>query len=136
MGTTSLLDIQTAIYNKLTSDAPLMALITGVYDDIPIGQKFPYVNIGESTENKFNTFDRQGHDVTTNINIYSDYEGFKEGLNILHRIVELLDYQSITLTENNLVYIRYDGSDTLLLMLDEGRTKYIRSRFRLLVQEV
>lgn len=135
MGRTSLLDIQKGIYDKLTGDTTLTNLVTGIFDEVPKDQGFPFVNIGEATENKFNTFDRQGRDVTETINIYSQYDGFKEALDILDRIVILLDFQPITLTQNDLVYIRYDGGNTLLLTEDEGRTKHIRARFEVLVQE-
>lgn len=135
MGKTALLDIQKGIYDKLTGDATLMALITGVFDEVPKDQEFPYVAIGTATEVKFNTFDKQGRDVTEEIYAYSQYDGFKECLQVMERIAELLDYQVITLASNSLVYIRYDDGDTSLSTIDEGRTKQARGRFRIIVQE-
>lgn len=132
---TALLDIQQGLYNKLTGDATLMALVTGVFDKVPKDQAFPYIAIGKAIENKFNTFDRQGRDVTEEIYIYSQYEGFKEAFQILDRLVELLDYQSITLSNHSLVYCRYDDSDSDYSVIDEGRTRQVRARFKIVAQE-
>lgn len=44
------LETQKTLYEALTGDAPLMALITGVFDSaaVPQGQAYPYVTIGET----------------------------------------------------------------------------------------
>lgn len=131
---TALLDVQKGIYDKLTNDSTLMALVTGVFDDVPKTQEFPFIAIGPSTETKFNTFTKSGRDITYSIYVYSQYQGFKECLEILERITYLLDYQSITIT-NNLVYIRYDDGSVNLSNIDQGRTKQAEARFRIIVQE-
>lgn len=136
MGKTALLDIQKGIYDELTGDATLMGLVTGVFDDVPKDQEYPYVVIGTDTETNFNTFDKQGREVVATIMIYSQYAGFKEAKTILNRIVELLDYESITLSNFNLVYIRYDAGDTSYNTIDEGRTKQAAARFRIIAQEI
>lgn len=136
MSKTSLLDIQTAIYNLLTGDATLGGMITGVFDFPPKGQEMPYIQIGNATEDIFNTFDRQGSDVTETIHIFSEHEGFKEALQILDRLVDLLDYQTITVARHSLVYVRYDNGETALIEIDNGRTRHVAARFRIIVQEV
>lgn len=132
----ALLDVQTAIYNKLKNDVTLTSLITGVFDFVPKSQALPYVEIGEAIDNVFNTFNRQGRDIVETIYIVSEYDGYKEALTILDRIVELLDYQSITMTSHSLVYIRYDNGATALFEVDNNRTRQVVARFRVIVQEV
>lgn len=131
---TALLDIQKSIYDVLSGDVTLNALITGVFDDVPKDQEFPFITLGTATEVNFNTFSRQGRDITEEVFIWSRHRGFSEGLEILERVALLLDYTTIT-TTNSLVYIRYEDGDTSLVALDEGRTKQIRGRFRVVVQE-
>lgn len=135
MAKSSLLDIQKGLRDKLIADTNLMALITGVFDDVPLDQLMPYIEIGEATEGNFHTFDKFGREVTEVINIYSGYAGYKEGLSILGRVVALLDYEPITLTDFNLVYLRYEDGSTNLETMDEGRTRRVSARFRAIVQE-
>lgn len=133
----ALLDVQTAIYNKLKNDATLTSLVTGVFDFVPKSQTLPYIEIGEAIDNVFNTFSKQGRDITETIYIVSEYEGYKEALTILDRVVALLDYQTITLTGgHSLVYIRYDNGATALFEVDNNRTRQVVARFRVIVQEV
>lgn len=131
----ALLDVQTAIYNKLKNDSVLLSMISGVFDFVPKGQEMPYIEIGEATDNIFNTFDRQGRDITENLYIVSEQEGYKEALTILERVVELLDYQSISMSSNSLVYIRYDNGMTALFEIDNNRTRQVVARFRVITQD-
>ncbi len=135
MGKSALNDVQKGIFDVLTADSTLTGLVTGIFDHVPKGQAFPYVNIGDTTETIFNTFGKQGRDVTETIHVYSEHEGYKEVNSILSRVVELLDYTSIALTENDLVYIRYDNGLTSLFEIDNGRTRVASGRFRVIVQE-
>jgi hypothetical protein len=48
-------ELQKFIYGKLTTDAPLMALISGVFDFVPQSQAFPFIHIGEFNYNKQST---------------------------------------------------------------------------------
>ena len=53
--------VQTAIFDKLNSSAPLMAEITAIYDDVPQAieagdsASFPYVTIGEDVHTDIST---------------------------------------------------------------------------------
>lgn len=135
MGRSSILEIKKGIYDVLIADITLMGLVTGVFDKVPKTQEYPYIELGQGIETKFNTFDRQGRNAQIFVNIYSQYEGFKEALEILDRVVELLDYTSISLTIHDLVYIRYESGETNLIVKDEGDTKHVMGQFNVIVQE-
>lgn len=129
---TALWNVQKAVLAKLEADTALMGLVTGVYDTPEGGTNFPYVTIGEATENPFNTFDKKGNEITLTLHIYSRYEGFKEGLQILERLNAVLDYQPLTVGSNSTVYCRYENSIT---MTDFDRiTKHIPARYKVVVQ--
>lgn len=129
---TSLIDIQTAIFNKLKADNTLMSMIKGVFDDVDEDQGFPYVVIGEATENPFNTFGKNGKESTITIHIWSDYKGFKEALDILKQLNSLLDDANFTMSDHNLVLIQYDNAQTIR---DED-LRHVPVTYRVIVQEV
>jgi hypothetical protein len=129
---TSLIDIQAAIKKKLKGDTTLMSLVEGVFDYVKDDQAFPYIVIGEATENPFNTFGRNGKESTLTIHIWSEYKGFKESLNILKQMNKVLDDTSLTLSEHNLVLIQYEDAQTIR---DED-LRHIPVTYRVIVQEV
>ena len=90
--------LQTAIYERLSGDAPLGALITGVFDEVPEGQAAPYVVIGEVTEVPSEAHDRSGIDASLVLNIWSRYRGYKQAAQILREVDRLLHRQTLTVS--------------------------------------
>lgn len=133
MANSSPLKIQKAVYDKLLSYASLVAAVSGIYDDIPATETFPYIFIGRHTTDRFNTFDRQGKNMVLQIFIYSQYQGNKEALEILDLVNEALDYQTFTVGDQNLVYCRYEQHS--MYPDPDGRTKVCASDFRIIAQE-
>jgi hypothetical protein len=130
----ALTDIQTAIYTKLTGDATLMSKVKGIFDHVPDTAEFPYVAIGDFTEAPWDSFSRDGRDVTVTFHIWSRYSGFKEAEDILSIIVGLLNKKGITLSNNTLVRLVYEFSSTLTE--EDGITRHIPARFRVQVQKI
>ena len=112
---TSLGELQTAIYTRLTNDATLAGVITGVFDfaNVPLNQAFPYVTIGDATEAPNNTLGRRGYDTTLTLHIWSKYKGFKECQTILARMNYLLDQNVLPLASQTSVSMMYDFSQTM-----------------------
>ena len=130
--------IAVKLYSLIYNDSALLALATGgVYDKTPQGTALPYVQIGEWTETRFNCFGKKGKDVTVSLHIYSlDTDttwGIKRCADILARLNTLLDYVSFTVTGfTNTVYCRYEDAQTL--MEENGLTRHIIARYRVIVQ--
>lgn len=104
-------DIQNAVYDLLSGNAPFMALIPGGIldnEDVTTIKTFPYITLGEITESLFDTFTRNGFQVEQRIHIWSKYNGKKEALTILAAMNALLHYANITVPNHGLVYFRYN----------------------------
>lgn len=123
-------DIQKAIYQALTNDVTLMAKITGVFDEVPENQDYPYITLGETTINPYNTFGRKGKDTTRTLHIWSDYEGNKEVLEIFSDIERILD-NGITLQNGTLVNIEFEFAETI----KEENIRHMVIRYRIVAQE-
>lgn len=62
-----------------------------VYDLVPEGKAFPYVEIGEIEEVLDNTFSKQGRNLLVSLHIYSEAAGYQEAEKILEQMNILLD---------------------------------------------
>jgi Protein of unknown function (DUF3168) len=117
---TSLSELQTAVYAKLTGDATLVALLASpllgsyaVFDfgAVPENQNFPYLTLGNVHETPENAFGRRGYITKFTIDIWdSQFGGFQKSQQILARMNFLLDQKPLTLSTQTFVYCMYQGS--------------------------
>jgi hypothetical protein len=84
------LGLQAAIYQTITADAELSALVRGVYDSLPQDTEFPYVVIGADTEKPWNSLTEIGREYTVTLHVFSQYPGMRECKQIAGRIIALL----------------------------------------------
>ena len=106
--------IQTAIYDTLTADAQLDAVITGVHDEVPTDTRFPYVTIGDASSTPEGAHDRFGARSSVTLHVWSTYHGYKEALTIVGHLMRLLDQQqAITVDGHHLVAIRHEQTVTM-----------------------
>jgi hypothetical protein len=132
---TALGPVQAAVYARLTGDAALMALITGVYDYVPEDVVFDYVHIGESTEIPSNRHGGFGRETGITLHVWSKYRGHSRGLRIAARITELLDHRPLTIAGLHHVSTRFEFSQTLTDPEPPGDIRHIPMRFRITTEQ-
>ena len=126
--------VQTVIYQKLASYAPLLALVVGVYDDVDEDQLFPYVTIGESTHNAWDTDNTLGDDTTISIHAWSRKSGKKETKTIQAEIYNALQRSNLTYAGHDIIAVDWVGSETF--MDADGKTRHGVQTFRVLLERV
>lgn len=92
---TALWPLQTALYAKATGAPALMALVTGVFDEVPDAQPLPYVSLGTIVQTEADAHNQRGLDVTFDWHIWSAYEGNKEVADILQALEDVFDRQPL-----------------------------------------
>lgn len=125
--------VQRAIYQRLTSHAPLMARVTGILDDVPEGQPFPYVVIGEWTEIPVLAFGEDGSETTLTLHVWSRYRGWKEANEIVALVNEVLDDAELEVEGYRTVLVVYDSSTAI--RDTDGVTRHMVVRYRLILEE-
>ena len=105
--------------------------ITGVFDDVPENTAYPYIVIGEETATNIDTKDKDAHEHTLTIHVWSQYRGRKEIKNIMSSVYTTLHNASITVSGASLVNIRHEFERTLLE--SDGITRHGVIRFRAVV---
>lgn len=135
MSGTAIFAVQTIVYTTLNNDATLGTLASGVYDYVPESTDYPYVTIGDFTENRLDMMGRKGKNITFRVHVWSEYKGNKEAANILGRVDTLLDTVDISVSGYSLVKSSLRREDTQALEDPDGRTRHIVARYRIMVQE-
>jgi hypothetical protein len=122
-------NVQKAIYDKLVADAPLAAMVTGIYDHVDQGTAYPYVVIGEDSENEWDTDTEQGAESSITVHSWSRERGRKETKEIQERIYELLHRVELTIEDAIFYSIFWEFSDSFVE--PDGETRHGVIRFRL-----
>lgn len=104
---------QVALYSLLTGDAALMADITGVFDEVPEGQAFPYVTIGEFTVTPGGAHDRFGARSTVTLHAWSTYHGRAEISTVVGHLMRLLDHQALNVNGHDTVVVAHEQTVTV-----------------------
>ncbi len=133
MANTSLNEVRVGILDTLKADGTLVALVTGVYGNVPQQTAYPYVVLGDMTEVPFNMFGKDGKESTITLHAWSQYVGFKEALSIIDRVNEVLDNAAIIVDGFTLVLCQHETTNTLID--PDGITHHVTAGYRVTVQE-
>lgn len=117
-------EIQKAVYNALDA-----ALATDVLDTVPDEPTYPYTNMGEWSEEPWDTDDSLGRETEFNVHSWSRYDGMKELKDMMDAIKAALHNATLTVTGQTMVMCYEVAMET---MLDpDGRTRHGVQRFRI-----
>lgn len=134
MSAAALWPLQQAVYDRLTADAGLTALLAegaaGVFDHVPQASAFPYVTIGEASavpgELASKTEPALAQSLT--LHVWSRDRGFGETKRILAALTAALDDAPLTVAGQTLVALRFEFAATFLD--PDGLTRHGVQRFR------
>lgn len=96
-------ELQAAIYNKLTGDAAVMALVNGVFadKDQPTTPEddadFPYIMIGEDQAAAWDTKTTFGVQAVCQIDVWSRQNNYIEAKGVSTAVYKALHYQPLTI---------------------------------------
>lgn len=134
-------ELITAMITAYRADTTLQGLIIGsamptwnILDSVPINQAFPYVVLNGITVNLGTglTFDKNAHDLLIQIDVFSQYAGFKEAQGIASRIDTLTNRVSFAMADFNNFYTLFDNS--LQLVEQDGITRRVMLRYKCMTQ--
>lgn len=128
-------NLQKAIYSTLNSADIRDAYsnpITGIFDDVEEDTAYPYITIGEETAIDAGVKDKDAHQHTITLHIWSRYRGGRrEVKEIMEQVFSALHNSDITVSGASLVNIRHEFEQTLVEA--DGITRHGVMRFRVVV---
>lgn len=102
-----------------------------IYDDVPEGTSAPYIVVGEETAIDAAVKDKDAHEHTLTLHVWSQYRGRYEIKTLMQEVYSKLHDTAISVTDASLVLIRHEFSTTL--QEADGITRHGVMRFRALV---
>ncbi|WP_245454190.1 DUF3168 domain-containing protein [Aquabacter cavernae] len=124
------LALRQALYARLASDAPLLALLGGarVYDGAPSDAAFPFVTLGEALVSDGAVMPEGGTEQSLMLHAYSRAGGRREGFAIAAAVQQALHDAPLALSGHRLANLR---ATTAEVRRDgDGRTYHAVIRFR------
>ena len=104
------LELQGLLVQTLKSDAAVNTLVTGgVYDRIPKGAPFPYIQIGAADETSRDASCFVYSEHTVQLDVFSQEVGQVECKRITDAIKRALHYAELSLTDNAIGDVRVDS---------------------------
>ncbi len=121
------------VYQTVLVDYPLLI-------DVPAVILFPHILIGHAHERPMHTMGGtnvgMGWQVIVRVHIYSQYQGDKEALRILDRVVTLLNYASLSIAGYGTVICEYTMGRVLIeASKDKIETRHIPTEFTVRVHQ-
>lgn len=131
--------IEAAMRALVTADSTFTTRCPGgMASDEVENQEYPFVLLGDGAiERAWNTLGGatagHGRDVMMRLHVYSRYKGDREAWLIVERLVELLDFASLSVTGYVTVLIEYVNAKALIEDRDKLETRHIAVDFRVRV---
>ena len=118
MSSLALMEVQRALYAKLTADGVLMGMVTGVYDVVPQQSALPYIVLGDGAGTVRAADAADVTDCRLALHVWSEMGGRKTVLAIMNRLQALIHLGAMTLDGFALVSMRVEQASTTLA--DQG----------------
>ncbi len=119
-----------AIVTTLRGSTGLTPLVTGVYNNVPQGTVYPYVEVTAPTTRRLDTWGRFGLQALVDVKVISQGEGDRDGTRILDQCIRALDFQRPTLTGHTMLGLAFDESVAYPETINGVTTRYHVATFR------
>lgn len=124
--------LQQALYERLTSNAPLMAMVSGVFDRVPDDTSFPYITLGDMAISDASALGTVGTDQRVDLHVWSREGGRKQAAAIMDSVYGLLHNANFSVTGQALVNARFSSST--IQLENDGWTYHGKMQFRVILQ--
>jgi hypothetical protein len=121
---------QAALYSALTADAPLMAIVQGVFDGPDQNQAMPYITLGENTATPDDLIIETGGQLTFTVQFWDKAQSFSRLKQIMDRAVLVLHRKTLMIAGTQAVECVLEFAETF--KDSDAETRRGVCRFRIL----
>jgi hypothetical protein len=132
MAVFSQFSLQKSIFQLLSGDAALAAMVSGIYDRPVQGGVFPYIVFGAWEGRDRSTKTSQGMEFSVMLHIWSREGGHKQAASIMERLYAVLQDAVLAVEGQDLISMRFMGSN--ITLEDDGSTYRGAMKLRAVLQ--
>ena len=125
--------LQKALFDLLSADVALSAVITGVFDSVPESQAYPYVELGEGTAIPFDSNSSDGQEHLITIHTWTEAKGRKTAHDIMTLVYTALHNVALVVAGHQTILCQFDFST--VLKDPDGFTHHGVQRFRVITED-
>jgi len=109
------IELQKQLYARLTSNTALLDLLgsPAIFDDVPNGQKPPYLTFGESRHSPWSTGTEEGTEHIITLDVWSDLDGRKQLFEITGAVGTALEGFNVPLEGH--VLVNFHATETTII---------------------
>jgi hypothetical protein len=124
--------VLTSVIAALKNSTGVTGLATGgIYNDVPQGTTFPYVEVTSPTTRKVDTFGRFGAETIVNVKAVSQARGDQDAMRILDQCIRTLNFATLSLQSPQAsLGITWENSDRYLEVVNGIPTRHHVGIFR------
>jgi hypothetical protein len=126
--------LQKAVYNALTANSALMAVISGVYDWVPETAAYPLVSIGSGRSIPFDTCTSNGQEHVIEVHVWSQKQGRKEAKDVQSLVYNVLHKAALSVTGHQAILCLQEFSE--VTKDPDGYTHHGVQRFRVITEDI
>jgi len=124
--------IQQAVRDELLSSSAVVNLVTGIFDEVPQGQAYPYIVVGEDTAIEWDKDLQLGVEATLTLHAWGRKAGRKEVKTIMDAMYDSLHRAELVITGLHSVLCIWEFGETFLD--PDGITRHGVARYRIVAE--
>jgi len=125
----------TAIVATLRATPAVVALVNGVYNNVPQGTSYPYVEVRSATGVRKDMFSRPGQETLVDVKALTQTFGDQEGVRIRSQVLQALDLQQPIVAEHVILGMGFETLDNLQEMIAGKLTRHHIATFRVWTEQ-
>lgn len=123
-----------AVVLRLRASTTVTALAT-VWNNVPTGTAFPYVEVSSPTDRRVDTCGRFGADTLVDVHAFSQYHGDQEAADIISACQGALHFQTPTTTGHTALGVAYETGERFRETINGIITRHHVASFRVWTEQ-
>jgi hypothetical protein len=125
---------QTELITLYRGTSAITDLVTGIFDYVPQNQPFPYIHLGEPTEQPMDTFSTPGYSVGIEHHVWSEAKGHYEIYRIIRQI-NLAIFGATFSLDDGLIVCNLNHEMTNVMIQPDGIVRHGVVSYNAFIQE-
>jgi hypothetical protein len=125
--------IQKAVRDRLVSSTAVTNLVTGIFDEVPQGQSYPYIVVGDDTAIEWDKDQQRGVEATITLHAWGRKAGRKEVKSIMDAMYDRLHRAELDIEAMTMILCNWEFGESFLD--PDGITRHGVQRYRIIAEE-